>query len=200
MRAGRAHMGLRLGYALLMAGVLTIILGMALTGCRAAKSATTTMAPTVTLHDTVSQRHVTVTRLDTVWLTLPAQTAERTLDLRTSGLPGFRTSALAFRDTVSHLETDYAVSDARISADGILTHTLANKARPAPALAPLTVDTIYTDRVTERPVPTPYPVEVEAPLTWWQRTRLRLFPWLAAVAIAAVGVAVWRVWKWWRGR
>lgn len=52
---------------------------------------------------------------DTVYLEIPAQTAERTT-----------------RDSTSHLENDYATSDARINPDGSLYHDLNTKPQEIP--------------------------------------------------------------------
>lgn len=52
---------------------------------------------------------------DTVYLEIPAQTAERTT-----------------RDSTSHLENDYATSDARINPDGSLYHDLKTKPQEIP--------------------------------------------------------------------
>lgn len=55
----------------------------------------------------VEVRTQTILVPDTVFLEIPAQTAERTT-----------------RDSVSHLENEYATSDARINPDGSLFHNL----------------------------------------------------------------------------
>lgn len=60
----------------------------------------------------VEFRTETILVPDTVFVEIPAQTAERTT-----------------RDSVSHLENDYAVSDARINPDGSLFHDLRTKAQ-----------------------------------------------------------------------
>lgn len=58
----------------------------------------------------VEIRTKTILVPDTVFVEIPAQTAERTT-----------------RDSVSHLENDYAASDARINPDGSLFHDLRTK-------------------------------------------------------------------------
>ena len=69
---------------------------------------------------------------DTVWMKIPAQSAENTT-----------------RDTSSHLETDYAESDARINPDGTLYHSLRNKEqeKPVPVDVPVTQkdSIVYSD-------------------------------------------------------
>lgn len=93
---------------------------------------------------------------DTVFLEIPAQSAEMTT-----------------RDTSSHLETDYAESDARINPDGTLHHTLRNKEqeKPVPVDVPQTQkdSIVYQDRyITET-------VEVPRELTAWQKWQMRSF-------------------------
>ena len=60
----------------------------------------------------VEVRTQTILVPDTVFLEIPSQTAERTT-----------------RDSVSHLENEYATSDARINSDGSLYHDLRTKAQ-----------------------------------------------------------------------
>ena len=79
------------------------------------------------------------------------------------------------KDT-SRLETTYAKSMAFVDSTGLLHHTLENKARqvdiPVEVGVPVTDTSHYeshskTDSIF---VPTPYPVEVAKPLTWFQKT------------------------------
>lgn len=89
--------------------------------------------------------------------------------------------AQTVRDTVSRLETSFAVSEAEITTDGALRHSLENKPqrRPVPAETKVVYrdSIVYRDRIeTER-------VEVERELTWWQQTRLRGFWVLLAVVV-----------------
>lgn len=92
---------------------------------------------------------------DTVYLEIPAQTAERTT-----------------RDSTSHLENDYATSDARINTDGSLYHDLKTKPQEIPKEVQTPVelnDSIvykYKDRTVYETV------EVERELTWWQKTQM----------------------------
>ena len=101
-------------------------------------------------------REKTVYIRDTVWMKIPAQTAENTT-----------------RDTSSHLETDYAESDARIDPDGTLHHSLRNKEqeKPVPVDVPQTQkdSIVYKDRyVYEK-------VKVPRDLTTWQKWQMRSF-------------------------
>ena len=87
------------------------------------------------------------------------------------------------RDTTSHLETSFALSDARINKDGTLYHSLENKPQKRPAEVKKEViyrdSIVYRDKVV-RKVQT---VEVPRELTWWQRTQMRGF-WVAIIIFA----------------
>lgn len=109
---------------------------------------------------------------DTVMVSLPPQSAERTTT-----------------DSTSHLETDFAVSDAMVNPDGSLTHTLRNKAQeiPVPVESEKEVQEKIVYRNREVGVPQPYPVEVERELTWWQKFRLKGFWVLLSVMLASLG-------------
>lgn len=116
----------------------------------------------------VEVREVTRYVKDTMYLELPAIT-ER----------------IVTRDTTSHLENDYAVSEASISG-GYLSHSLATK----PARTPVETEArevvrdsiVFRDRLIE------VPVEVEKPLSRWQRTLLALGRTMLAMLCAA---ALW---------
>ena len=113
-------------------------------------------------------REVTRYVKDTVYLELPAIT-ER----------------IVTRDTASRLENDYAVSEASVSG-GYLSHSLATK----PARTPVETEArevvrdsiVFRDRLIE------VPVEVEKPLSRWQRTLLALGRTMLAMLCAA---ALW---------
>lgn len=101
---------------------------------------------------------------DTVLVEVPTETKEQTV-----------------RDTTSHLETMFAVSDAGITSDGALHHTLRNKPQRYPAEVETKI--VYRDSVVYRDREKILRVEVERPLTWWQQTRLRGFWALLAVVV-----------------
>lgn len=104
----------------------------------------------------VEVREKTVYIHDTVLLEIPAQSAENTT-----------------RDTSSHLETDYAESDARINPDGTLYHSLQNKPqeKPVPVDVPQTQkdSLVYRDRYISEIV------EIPRDLTSWQKWQMRSF-------------------------
>lgn len=104
---------------------------------------------------------------DTVFLEIPAQTAERTT-----------------ADSVSQLENDYATSEARINPDGTLYHDLKTKPQDIPKEVQTPVEQkdsiVYRYRYRDV-VKT---VEVERELTWWQKTQMYGF-WVATIALLA---------------
>lgn len=91
------------------------------------------------------------------------------------------------KESSSHLETDFAESDASIDSTGTLHHTLRNKAGSVPVPTETPVhhkdSIVYRDREVE--VPVPYPVEVQVPreLTWWQETQMIGF-WVMLLLLA----------------
>ena len=105
---------------------------------------------------------------DTVYLEIPAQTAERTT-----------------RDSTSHLENDYAESDARINSDGSLYHDLKTKPQEIPkeVQTPVERNDSIVYKYKYRTVYETIEVEVERELTWWQKTQMYGF-WVALLVIA----------------
>ena len=89
------------------------------------------------------------------------------------------------------IETDYAESDAKINADGTLSHNLKNKPQPKPVPVKNSTDTIYIDKFIEKPVPVGVPVLTEKKLTSWQKIRLDTWEWLAT-ALALCGCWICR--------
>jgi len=111
---------------------------------------------------------------DTVYIKIPAQMAERTT-----------------QDSTSHLENDYATSDARINQDGTLYHDL--KTKPQEIASEFQKPVERNDSVrTEYKTKTKYITlidkkEVERELTWWQHTCIKWFPWCLILLIIAIG-------------
>ena len=95
------------------------------------------------------------------------------------------TERIVTRDTSSRLENDYAVSEASISG-GYLSHSLATK----PARTPVETEAreVVRDSIVFRDKLVEVPVEVEKPLTRWQRTLLALGRTMLAMLCAA---ALW---------
>ena len=120
--------------------------------------------------DTVRVETVTVYVPDTVFVEIPAQTAERET-----------------RDSVSNLENDYATSEARINPDGSLYHDLRTKPQKKPVEFQKPVERrdsiVYRERVrTETVTET---VEVPRQLTWFQKTSIYGF-WAAIIFLMIV--------------
>lgn len=89
------------------------------------------------------------------------------------------------RDTSSHLENDWAKSDAEVKG-GFLWHSLESKPQiiKVPVAVPVH-DTTYIEKEAQTITEIK---EVEKPLTWWQRFRLGAFWWLL---VGLVGCLVW---------
>lgn len=121
----------------------------------------------------VEVRERTVRLRDTVWMEIPVLVEGRET-----------------RDSVSHLENDYAVSDARVDEEGRLFHDLRTKAGRLPVVTEPEVTVRDTTVWRDREVMVPYPVERE--LTWWERWKMEA----GGFALAGVGVlVVIGVWK-----
>lgn len=135
-------------------------------------------------------RHLTTSTHDSVRV----ETAVRT-DVRTERIPDtvfvdvpVERERQTVRDTTSHLETSFAISDARINPDGALFHSLENKPQNRPIQAEKEViykvtcrdSIIYQDRTKTKIV------EVERELTWWQQTKMRGF-WILLLVALFVG-------------
>lgn len=73
------------------------------------------------------------------------------------------------RDSISHLETDIAVSEARIMPDGSLSHSIKNKAQNIPLVTDKEIH--YRDSIVEREKKVPVPVPVEKELSWWEKIK-----------------------------
>lgn len=112
----------------------------------------------------VEVREKTVYIRDTVLLEIPAQSAENTT-----------------RDTSSHLETDFAESDARIAPDGTLHHSLRNKPQKQPV--PVDVPQTQKDSIVYRDRYISETIEVPRDLTAWQKWQMRSF-WILLSAVA----------------
>lgn len=143
-----------------MRATIILLAAMMAIGCSPCrKAAVPTVRDSVRVETIVRTEYIR----DTVLVEVPAEEKAQTV-----------------RDTTSHLETTFAESDAAITPDGALHHTLRNKPQRHPAEVETKVvyrdSVIYRDRIkTER-------VEVERDLTWWQQTRLRGF-WLLLAAV-----------------
>ena len=127
---------------------ITILLITLCVSCGPARHASVSDSTRVTV------REVTRYVKDTVYLELPAIT-ER----------------IVTRDTASRLENDYAVSEASVSG-GYLSHSLATK--PARTTVETEAREVVRDSIVFRDRLIEVPVEVEKPLSRWQRALLAL--------------------------
>lgn len=84
-------------------------------------------------------------------------------------VPDQRASALLEPADTSHLETEYAASDAFIRADGRLYHSLRNKPQKQPVKVPVAVVDTTTTQTIDRRERERVEVPVPIPLTRWQR-------------------------------
>ena len=89
---------------------------------------------------------------DTVYMSVPEQSTNQIV-----------------RDSTSHLETDFAISDAQIMPDGSLSHSLKNKPQNVPIETDIEIH--YRDSIVEREKEVPIPVPVEKELSWWGKIK-----------------------------
>lgn len=90
------------------------------------------------------------------------------------------------RDSMSHLENDYAISDARIMIDGSLYHSLETKPRTDTLTQELSVQAKDSIIYREKVVPKIYPVEKA--LNWFVRMRI----WLGNIMLVLIsGAVIW---------
>ena len=130
---------------------LLLLIALLLTACGTPKKLTTTQQDSTR----IEIRETVIYVPDTVFVEIPAQTAERTT-----------------QDSTSHLENDYALSDARINPDGSLYHDLKTKPQEKPVPIETPVERkdsiIYRTQYIDREVT----VEVERELSWWEKTQI----------------------------
>ena len=110
-----------------MKNLLLILILAAVTACCPCRHLTTSTADSVRVETIVRTEYIP----DTVLVEVPVESERQTV-----------------RDTTSHLETSFAVSDARINADGSLSHSLANKPQKRPI--PTEKEVIYRDIIVYR--------------------------------------------------
>lgn len=120
----------------------------------------------------IEYRERTILVPDTVFVEIPAQTAERTTP-----------------DSLSHLENDFAESNARINQDGSLFHDLKTKpqAKPVPTQKEIQYrdSIVYKDRIVKVRVTETKTVEVEKKLNWFQKTQIYGF-WALLLLLAII--------------
>ena len=149
--------------------ILLMAVALLMVGCRTTKNISTQVQEYKRDSVRIEYRERTVLVPDTVYFEIPRQMAERTI-----------------ADSVSHLENDYASSDARLNSDGTLTHTLNSKQQLKPVPTERKIEyrdsIIYKDRWRDKKqTVTEY---VERKLSWWEQTQIYGF-W-TAIAIVAI--------------
>ncbi|MBO4550594.1 MAG: hypothetical protein J5733_07670 [Bacteroidaceae bacterium] len=157
--------------------MLAVILCGLLGSCKSHKPLTTIVAQDSTR---VEVKIETVYVPDTVFVEIPAQTAERTT-----------------ADSTSHLENDYAKSDAAILPDGSLFHSLETKPQQKPVEFQKPVERKDSIVYREKEVPVPYPVTeyVEKKLSWWQQTEIYGFYALLLLLLVMLRKPIWKAAK-----
>jgi len=156
--------------------LIAILCCMLLMACHSSKQATTPTTVTLAENEVVRVVTETVTEIDTVtvYVEIPAQSMERVVN-----------------DTTSHVETDFAESDAWINSDGTLGHNIRNKPQRLAndAYVPKTTTSSHQEKevIKEVPVPYPEPYPVEKKLTRWQSLKIGAFWYLIAAILAGVG-------------
>ena len=142
--------------------IVFFIILLAVVGCCPTRHLTSSTQDSVRVETVVRTEYIP----DTVFVEVPIESERQTV-----------------RDTTSHLETSYAVSDARITPDGALFHSLANNPQKKPVPTEKEVvyrdSLVYRDKIVEKAVP------VERELTWWQQTQMRGF-WIVLAIIVVV--------------
>ena len=138
--------------------LLEVCIFLLFTGCRPCRHLTESNTHTETSSSDTTINNRVIRIIDTVFVQVPAQSASSVGETDTNGLPS------------SHLETDFAVSDAFVDSVGKLHHSLENKPQTLPAAVDMTVhatDTTIKQTQTTTDDDIKY-VEVEKELEWWQ--------------------------------
>lgn len=137
--------------------ILIIISLIGLTCCSPCKHLTTGEQQASADSVRIEYRERIILVPDTVIITIPAQTAERTT-----------------LDSISHLENDFAESDARINSDGSLFHSLNSKPQEMEVPTQKQIEQrdsiVYRDRWLQRTITRT--VTVKQDLSWWQKTQI----------------------------
>lgn len=137
--------------------IVTLLLS-CLCGCAASRRAVVSGSVNSDRRDSVRVETVREFVTDTVFVEIPVQTAQRET-----------------RDSVSHLENEYAATDARINQDGSLYHDLKTKAqrKAVEVQKPVERRDSVVYRIREKTVTEVK--EVPRQLTWFQQTQIRGF-------------------------
>ena len=90
----------------------------------------------------------------------------------------YEVEKIVTKDTASHLENTYAKSDAIVSS-GLLSHSLESR----PQIIKVPVEVHVTDTIVKEAEIRTETVEVEKPLSWWQKFRIDAFWWLLGAVV-----------------
>lgn len=101
---------------------------------------------------------------DTILLEIPVESERQTV-----------------RDTVSHLEISYAISDARVNSDGSLFHSLLSK--PQKKDVSIEKEIIYRDSIVYQNKIVEKSVPIERELTKWQKFQIKGFWIMSAILV-----------------
>lgn len=133
--------------------------------------------PVVNNKDSVRSEYIETVRIDTVIVEseIPSESVKHIL-----------------QDSTSHLETNFAESDAWINPDGSLGHCLNNKKQSisGKVLVPIKSTERNNSSASVREIPVPYEVrvEVERNFTKWELFRLGAFWYLVSIVFVALGL------------
>ena len=156
-----------------LAAIVAVVLLLSLGGCCPCRHLQTTNTTSDSVR--VEVRDSIVERIDTTYITLPAEAVRNVT-----------------RDTISVIETAYAVSTARIDTSGFLWHDITTKQTPLQVLTKTITERrdsiIYQDKVRE----VNDVVQVKSPPTKWQKFQQRGFWVLAAICALLAFSAVAR--------
>lgn len=156
-----------------------------LSSCCCKKFATSTTLierDTVSVNDSVNTlvRIETVYVPDTVYVEIPLQKSERTV-----------------ADSVSHLENDYALSDARINPDGSLFHNLETKPQIKPVGFQKPVEKkdsiVYRYKYKDRVKYKDREVVKEKELSKWQQTKIDYGGKAIVILLLIIAYGVYRI-------
>lgn len=134
---------------------------------------------TQTVERDSTETHVkteTIYVTDTLFVEIPKQTAERTT-----------------ADSVSHLENDYAQSDARINPDGTLFHSLETKPQQKPVEFQKPIEKTDSVTVKYKYKTVKQTKVVEKKLSWWEQLKLDYGGAAIIVTLLLIAFAVYGV-------
>lgn len=146
--------------------------------CSSSRKATIVSShpPIVTDVDSVRSEYIERLRIDTIHVTvkIPEESVKQIVS-----------------DSISHIETNFAISEAWINPNGTLGHLLFHKPQSfdvgVPMIGKDTETKIASSKYKEVPVPYPEPVYMEKELSAWQKFRLEAFWYLAAAVFCSIG-------------